>query len=462
MILAYHAIKEGTHVHLSCSDGRDLVTEDWNEISCFLLMSCDMAVVFHIDKFVEAILSEDIKQTLDENHTYYTSDRRKLYYQLGRMFGINYINFYGLSRYSDKEIDNVDDLIVLKDKVMAAYALFGIVPDKLTSPVAAYSQVLDKLDFPVACDLPGSALPMLDKCAEVAWKEWREVYKLGHWDADNVTDYDLTSAYPYLISLLPDLRQARFTQSKTLLPKQWGLLYGHLNLTKDVTPFLKIGQWDDLITTDQLWLINKYGYGSFEMQEGWFYSLPSKYNQPFKSTMESLYKLRQHDNPLVNKIAKAISVGIGGKFAQRYDDGNLGEYYNSIYACMITSRCQVKVADFIWRNGIPDNVISVMVDGCLVEGERLTIPNVKGMGEWRANEPTPFLVASLLYQWGADKKPDSHIYSEIIEMINKSPKSSIVGDIDLNLLEYDRHFKSLPKSGKDLLNNVYKSEPSYT
>jgi len=459
--LTYNAERQGQSILLSCNDGRRLVTDNWEDIAGFLLMPCDMALVFNIDEFVDTILPKDIKEALKGGGRIYSYDNRKLYYQPSRMFGINQIDFYGLSRYSDNEITDVMELAELATKVTKAYSFFGVTPARLTSPVAVFNETLDKVDFPRACDLPDSAFDMLSKCAEIAWEEWREVYKLGPWEANEITDYDLASAYPYLISILPDLRGAKFFTSKTVPANySWGLLQGKLKIDKDVTPFLHIGEWDRLITTDHLWLIDRYELGQFEMEQGWFYLLPANPKYPFSDTMQMLYKARQNENPLVQKIAKAISVGIGGKFAQRYDNGKLGDNYNSIYATIITSRCQVKVADFIWRNNLSDRCVSVMVDGCLVEGKRLQLPENNGMGRWRANPPSPFLVASLLYQWGLDKKPDGHTYNEIIELINKTPNNSVFGIIDLNVLTYDRHFAKLPRTGSALLNNIYTSTPS--
>jgi len=460
MTLTYTADRQDQSVLLSCNDGRQLFTDRWEDIASFLLMPCDMALVFNIDKFVDTILPKDIKESLKGGGRVYSYDNRKLYYQPGRMLGINHIDFYGLSRYSDNEITNVMELAELATKVMKAYGFFGVTPARLTSPVAVYGETLDKVDFPRACDLPDSAFDMLSKCAEVSWEEWREVYKLGHWEANEITDYDLTSAYPYLISLLPDLRGAKFFTSKTMPANySWGLLQGKLKINKDVTPFLHIGEWDRLITTDHLWLIDRYQLGQFEMEQGWFYLLPVNPRYPFSDTMQMLYKARQNENPLVQKIAKAISVGIGGKFAQRYDNGKLGDNYNSIYATLITSRCQVKVADFIWRNNLSARCISVLVDGCLVEGKRLQLSENGGMGSWRANPPSPFLVASLLYQWGLDKKPDGHTYDAIMELIRAKPNQPIYDNIDLNLLDYDRLFSKLPKTGAELLRRIYTSVP---
>lgn len=828
-LLAYTTNKQGKQVLFNCSDGRTLLTSSWFDAVSFLLEPCEMAVTWNVDRLAEAFISlipTKIATDLKNNGKAYLPNKEKLYYQVGRVFAITYgreTNIYALNKYADKEPTDIKELEKLGYDVLEAYKVIGIEPTKLMSPVSNYS--LDLIDYPRACDLPDSALPMLNKCAEKAWVEWREVYKLGHWNKEEVSDYDLNcysedtealtidgwkyikdlsigemilgfdkdknkcifqpvtkiniahydgemyrilaskidllitpnhrilyrdhvrsnntkeykkmghhhygdwlikevkdtpngnirlpisfpvedrdeynisddmlklvawintegwlhrckphhvgsiyieqsedvnssycneileiiknlklecsikerqkpythevpivknriiisrsymqrsiifhiksksfkilplekenihlipmwilkncslrqlrlyydtlmkgdgsrhynkknilvkvafttklkenvdrmqylcqllgyrvnygipnkshtaynvyinetrneldlnyhsggcikkekykgivscptietgfivvrrntkscisgnSAYPYLISRLPDLRGARFFETDEMPDEEeysWGELEGVVTITKDITPFQKIGTWEDSITSEQLWLINKYELGSFEFKHGWFFKLPKYYKLPFKETMQTLYKARQNENPLVKTIAKSISVGIGGKFAQRFQDGRLGDGYNSIYSRLITSRCAIKVCDFIHRNGISKDIISVMVDGFLAECPNISISDSGGMGSWRVNPPSHFLVASLLFQWDGlnTKHPNKLYYDDMMNLIKDNPNSSVYGDIDLNLLSHDRHFEELPRTGKDLLSKRYVSKPN--
>lgn len=467
-ILAYRAESQDKLVILSCSDGQSITTDKWADLVSFLLLApCDIAVVWNVDRFAEvfcSLIPGNIAKELNNKGKSFLENGEKLYYQFGRVFAITWagkeVNLYPLSRYVDKELKGATELADLASRVVDAYQYFGLIPLKLTSPVAVYEPILDSLDFPRACDLPDTAMALLDKACGVMWREWREVYKLGHWQANEITDFDLVAGYPSLIAKLPDLRYARFFESKSIPDAySWGLLDGELTITKDVTPFQNIGEWPEIITTDQLWLIQHYGLGSFKVKKGWFYQLPPRYKLPFKETMETLYHARQNENPFIKTIAKGISVGIGGKFAQRFDDGKLGDCFNSIYALLITSRCQVRVADFIWRNNLADRVVSVLVDGVLVEGDRIVLPENGGMGRWRASSPSPFLVASLLYEWGNEKKPNGQKYDEIMAMIKAKPNSGCYGNVDLNLLTHDRTFAQLPKTGRQLLTQRFSSKP---
>lgn len=473
-MLAYNSTLCNRNLALSCSDGRELVTSSYDEVLAFLLQPCgEFGVTYNIDALVDNICSIMPKSLCDKvrkGGQVFTPENRKLYYQAGRLFGINHINIYGLSKYADEPITDCQKLLELGNKVIGAYRTFGIEPTKLTSPVAVYADVFDKdVSFPRACDLPETAFGMLENCDQIMTREWREVYALGHWNADEIADYDLCSSYPSLIAKLPDLRQAKFFESDTL-PQQysWGIMLGTLNITKPVSPFVyksknredyyPIGQWDDLITTDELWLINRYQLGSFSIKHGWFYQLPKTYQLPFKATMQHLWASRSNTNPLVSKIAKAISVGVYGRFAQRFSDGTPGDDYNSVYACLTTSRNRVRVADFIYRNEMPSDVVSITVDGVL-STKILPIDNQNVLGSWRKNPKSNTLVVSQLFQWLSDKRPNMQYYDEIMAEITKHPNKAIYGNMDLNLLTRNRVFDKLPKTGGELLSQRYHSRP---
>ena len=473
-LLAYRIdVVTNKQIALMCSDGEFLTTDNWSDAVSFLLKPCDLAVVWNIDVFTEnlaKLFPKATREALKEGGRHFLPNNEKLYYQPGRVLGITYIsevNFYALHRYFDTEILDVKELAVAGQKVLEAYKELGINATKLSSPVACFD--MRKIPFPRACDLPDTAFELLNACVQMQSREWRDVFKLGHWNANEVSDYDLSAAYPSVMAGLPDISGAEFIESAELPPypltKMWGEMQGTLTITKPVSPFyhegsdsFPVGTWQDSITTDQLWLLKRWGIGTFKMDKGRFFVLPEHYLYPFCSTMQNLYKARDTDNPITSKIAKAISVGIGGKLAQTYEEGKLGSDFNSIYARMVTSRCMVKVADFIYRNSMEDDVVSVMVDGCL-STKRLDIVNEKKMGAWRKNPDSPFLIASMLYQWGAEKRPNCKTHDEMIELIKAKPRSSVYGDVDMNILERSRVFKKIPRTGKELIGSKFDSEP---
>lgn len=471
-ILAYRAETQGESVKLTCSDGRQEVIDNWDGLITFLLMSCDMAVVYHLGRFVDTIATlfpAEIQKELQYGGRVFLPNHEKLYYQPNRMFGITYANketnIYGLSRYSDEEITDVDELVALAQRVVKTFGKFGVKATKLSSPISVYADVLHSLSFPRASDLPDEALEMTNQCAQIMSREWRELYKVGHWDADNITDMDINNCYGSIIAQLPELRQATFFESDTIPSEfSWGVLSGNLKIFKPVSPFSFVGEHPELITTEMLGLFRQYGIGDMDVGHGWFLQLPKYYAQPFQNVMQRLYKQRGSVDALESRIAKAIIVGIGGRFSQKFfnKDGSLkrlGDDFNSIYSAMMTSRATIKVCDFIYRNHLEDRIVSVLVDGCLVEGDRVEVPESGEMGAWRANPPSPALVVSLFMQWMNGKRPLGLTYDDVMGMIEKDPSSSVYKDIDLNLMEHGRSFKELPRIGEELLAKKYESEP---
>jgi len=117
----------------------------------------------------------------------------------------------------------------------------------------------------------------------------------------------------------------------------------------------------------------------------------------------------------------------------------------------------VLVADFIYRNQIENDVVSILVDGVLAT-KRLNLPDQKVLGAWRQNPTNPAIVLSELFQWIGDKKPAYETYGSLVEKIRTNPNSSVYGEVDIKLVDYKRKFNNLPKTGKDLLEKKYKSE----
>lgn len=469
-ILVYTSSKQDNEVSLQCSDGRSLQSSDWQELSGFLLMPCDYAFTWQIDKLfgdISSVLTKKQVESVTNKRTGIILDGRKVYYQTGRTLGINHIDLYSLKYYADKEPANIIELSKLAYDVIDAYKEFGIEPRTLSSPVAAFSKQLEQIDYPRVCDLPESAWGMIEQTSKNAWSEWRELYKIGTWKFGEVSDFDVRSCYPALMARLPDISNAKFFETDNMPNNDeysWGEMIGELTLKEDITPFGYVGKKDDIsITSDQLWLVDKYSWGEFKLKHGCFLKLPNYYRMPFKDIMVKLYQTKQNDNPIISRISKAIANGIGGKLVLRYDSGELSDTYNCIYGRMITTRASTKLADKIWRMGLQSSVISVLVDGFLAETKGLNINEQdKGMGSWKANNDSAFIIASLMNEWDSKntKHPNGEYYDDIIKHIQEKPKSSVIGmDVDLNLLSHSRTFEKIPHTGKELLENKYTSKP---
>lgn len=472
--LGYNTDERGKTIVLTCSDGRTLETGDYDKALGFLLHNQDWwGIVPHIDRFVAALvsimpypLSDDISQGGEVT----TPTGRVLYYRQLRLFSINRRTFYGLQFATEDTLD-ANSAIDLYPKVINSFRSMGVPEvESLSSALGAFRPVLNKVDFPRFQDLPDESRGLSNDATAIMGRDWRDVYQVGAWGADEVWDYDQVSGYPAIVSGLPDIRQARYFEADTVpcdLTRVWGVLTGTLKVEKAISPFVwkgegdnrlyPVGEWEDRITTDQWWLLNKYGVGQFKIDRGRFLELPETVTYPLQHVIERLYRRRSDPSPLVRKLAKAVLVAISGGFHSQYEEKD-GAEFNPIYACMTRSRCMVRTAAFIYHNKIEDNLISVLVDGCLAT-KRVPVENAPIMGTWRINEPSPALVVNTTYQWQGEQHPGRMYYSDVMALIREHPERANFGELDLNLVKYKRAFDGYPETGADLLSCKFKSEP---
>jgi len=471
--LGYDAQPLGKAVKLTCSDGRSLVTDNYDDAIIFLLYPTEWGIVPNIDTFVTALtsimpyqLSEEVRAGGEVR----TPTGRILYYRNLRLFGINKErSFYGLQFASDAALDAVGARNLYPVVVNAFHKLGVGEVESLSSALGAFRPVLKKVPFSRRDDLPGEASPLCDYAKWIQGRDWREVYQIGYWRADEVYDYDQVSGYPAIVARLPDLSKARFFEADTVPdnPRVWGVLSGILRVDKPVSCFVwkgeddnsvyAVGEWPDLITTDQYRLLKKYGIGDFKIERGCFLELPEVVTYPLQQVINRLYAMRDDTDPLVRKLAKAVLVSIAGGFHSQYEHKD-GPEFNPIYACMTRSRCMVKTAAFIYQNQLESDLISVLVDGCLAT-KKVPVNNTKVMGSWRINEPSPALVLNVKYQWQGEQHEGGMYHQDVVRLIQEHPERSTFGGMDLNLIKYKRQFEGYPETGVDLLNKKYKSEP---
>ena len=62
-------------------------------------------------------------------------------------------------------------------------------------------------------------------------------------------------------------------------------------------------------------------------------------------------------------------AGIWGYTLSVNYDGELGDYFNSVWGVEVESRTRLEVARFVLDNNLLDNLLSIAVDGVLVSKE---------------------------------------------------------------------------------------------
>lgn len=437
----------------------------------------------------------------------------KLFYIPGKVFGITgrarikeniweegEVNIYGIMQYFPDSYDpkKAVEIAELGDKVLYTLERMGIRnPNKLTSPVAVLQEaVLDHMKLPTIYDMPEKGKGAAEMCLPLMTSEWRACYKMGHWGNGRLAhDYDINSAYPYQIGLLPDTSACTYIKSDTPPPEyDWGIVTGRVWVESPYTPILyddgekdipAIGSWEDVFTTELINWLYKHKCGRFKMDEGWFLKVNSQ-NRPYGVLIDRIFNYRQ-GNEITDKIAKSMAVGISGKLGEDNEEGGYGKLFNPIYRAMVLSRCKIAVADFIWNNNLQKDLVSVMVDGILSD-RYVQVGISKKMGAWRYNGEYNALVIGSGTQWYADKRPLGLTYQEVVQAMREHPMKSYYGIkikgqqtlseaiksgemrtlgkmrdyeqvVDMVSLSPDMQYKKLPRNGGQVLNNIYEAEP---
>ena len=80
-------------------------------------------------------------------------------------------------------------------------------------------------------------------------------------------------------------------------------------------------------------------------------------------------------------LSKSMAVSVIGKFMEMHGE-EFGDYFNGIYASMVTSKVRAKVCDFIHKNKLQKDILEITVDG--VRSKKfIDLPKIRRFGEWR-------------------------------------------------------------------------------
>lgn len=524
-IIAYTNQVIGHDIRIQDSEGNSVQSSDANELLQFLnepfndKSTFAIKVAWNLDEFIAPLLRKlgiaACRELASPSHKH-----GPLFYIPSKVLAIHTGErssyFYHLEQYFPDDIPVTDpmEIAALADEVMAAFQKMGLNPKKLTSPVAIYeSEVLSHMVIPTIASIPGSVNEdIIHYAEECTGRLWIQAYQVGHWMAGECWEYDLRASYPYIASKLRSLQYATYAHKKTIDEKaDWGFMKGRVTIYDDTPvhhiPYFNgdrntypVGSWDTFITLHDYKFLRERNLGDFKIEDGYFIRFQTewggkKYNVPVYPLEQPLKRLfnQRGMGGLVNSIAKRISTAIGyGKFLEKHEDGTVGAFYNPPYAAMINSIGNIRVAEFIYKHGLQNDVIHVGVDG-VASSKEAKIPQLgrQGcMGSWRLENIGDLLVLSSGRVYHGEKKPQGLNYDQIVSLIEKKPRQSYyttklrrrqtleesiqLGDLnglgrmkettssfDLNLLRgaTDRNYSQFPKTGQELLNGQFSSKP---
>ena len=206
-----------------------------------------------------------------------------------------------------------------------------------------------------------------------------EIFQSG--EVGKIHDYDLSSAYPWAITQLPDLKNGLWYHTDKF---DWGARFALWRVTWDTrkSEFPNYGPlpyrskarvyWG---STGQVWahaielkeMINIFGPQYFRIHEGWVYAPVDPRARPFR-WVRALAEKRVAYKMAGDRRAVPYKYGLNslyGKLAQRQVDESRQTLYQSYYgAGLITALTRANIARFVFSDGHDDSdVVMIATDG---------------------------------------------------------------------------------------------------
>jgi hypothetical protein len=419
--------------------------------------------------------------------------------------------FYNLSGWYEDKISEIDDLNIIKEKVIDLFKTLdsmGITKTlSMSSPATVFEKnMITHMDIPTVANIDHTHNLTEDETAElIKWAEicqdgkaWTTNFAVGKWDKEETYDYDLQSAYGYAISKFYDFRYAEFFKlDEPMKDATNGILKGTITIYPNVkiSPIphkcedghidYPVGlSWNDVFPLEYIRWIYRRKIGEFKLDYG-YYWIQKAPVQPFEQIINRIFAMRKI-SPLAKKIAKRFSASLWSKFIQRnFSNGKESLLYNPLIAMHVITTTNMRLADFIYDNNLQDNVLYVATDGCRTT-KKVEIKLQVKMGEWKETEPEECLVLSPSRIHTPSHHPQSMYYQDMVDLIKKHPDDSYYSTIltrritlkeavnmeditkvgtlydfqtSIDLIsarmEQDMVFDKFPISGKELLENKY-------
>ena len=485
------------------------LTQYQNSINCFYHLSANAASLFKqmnltfdqlwsLYEIGECHIDPDI-------NIFYLHNK---YLAIKKGFGYNdpYVQFCDVSQYIPWHIDKDYTKEYALHKAQEAYAIGSLVyngltelnlfPDNLTSPIRVFEkQVLNHIVLPTVDNLPEEA----GKYAYYStYGGWLESFFKGHYP--ETWDYDLSSAYPAELAALYDTRYGIWINTKEYQPDA---VYGYMTGTADISaPFHPIlfknkemtytpnGSWnfqqehEYCINKRTFDVINTYKLGTFTIDNAWWW-LKRANVQPLKSIVDNLYYQKENESGIRKQNIKRIMSGIWGKLLEVKGD-SFGDHFNPVWGAEVEINTRLNVFEMCMKNGILP--LSIAVDGVLTDRPLNITGN--GYGSWKLSSHCPALVISSGIVAVKDKEHNHDFsldYDWLMESIKTNPDRSeydmsktspvtLENAINRNMLdrlgeieiitrtidivwEAKRFYEKKPKTGGELLQNRYSSDP---
>ena len=267
------------------------------------------------------------------------------------------------------------------------FEAFDFYPQRFISSGYLAEKVLinNKIHIPLFDEIPC-------EINEFAWRMYFgarvEILKRGFIGKAHL--YDINSAYPYILSMIPDITKGKWVKTKTLLnDAHLGFFKIKCNIPdcKYIPPFpfkakqltFPSGKFITYCTLAELKACND--PSMYKILESYQY-LDDSPIYPYKEFIESIYNKRvqfkKENNPLQLPL-KIILNSIYGKTAQRVGN-KIGNLFSPVIASSITGITRAMLYDFVQKHGIERDVVSFATDS-IITTKKLDIDSTK-LGEF--------------------------------------------------------------------------------
>jgi hypothetical protein len=463
-------------------------------INCFYNLNFNVACIL---KLLKVTGLKELYETTETKWDIYTLKYIKdKYFSIRNDQTSKYVEFCDISQYIVWHVAMGDKAYSLQkakrakyigEQIYNALTKLGLKVRTMTSPIRVYEKgYFNRLDLPTIKDLPNNVAEFAYACCHGGWIE---VFKKGHFE--NTWDYDLSSAYPYQLSKLKELRFGQWVESRSYQSDaDYGFVLGDVTINSNFSPimydgkeltFTPMGHWRAYLTKQEIDIIYKYNLGTFEIIYGYWW-VPRQSVYPLKIHIDKLYAKKEIFDNYDKHVVKVILNGMWGKLLE-IQQGEPGRHFNPVWGSLVESQTRLEVFKSCMDNQtIP---LSIAVDGVLTD-KPLNL-TMGGLGNWKQTLNCPALVISsgIVALRDKEKKHDFSLdYSWLIEQIKENPSEaeytmkklspiSLDKAINTNLddlgtikestrsidvtYESKRLYPQYPTCGKDLLSKVYSS-----
>lgn len=271
----------------------------------------------------------------------------------------------------------------------------------------------------------------------------------------NIYHYDINSAYPYAMTLLPDFENGKWIKITNI--DQWkkhkkkiGFYKVHVNIKeKNVAPLLyrngygqvSCPRGEFITTTTSFELESALNYDMEIKRIIGFCFIPAKQGKTkFNKIIEDMYQKRlQQKNKGQKFVYKVLVNSVYGKFAQaKPKPKNL---FNPVYCAAITGKCRAMLLDAAKDN--KDDIVMFATDGVFSKAPLKYCEKTTGkkvLGEWEKEfHPDMLLVMAGVYSvnYEVDGALETRSRGFSLRVHNKESKTVSRFDLDEYELKLD-------------------------